>query len=344
LKPFSLAGTHTPPEMRDWVVRFRSYASTSNIKLVSLDDQRAILRNCLAPELAINMEGVLATAGTTVDVCIAAIETHFLSLKPLFTRRWECFKIKKNRRPFKDYVADLRRNVAEADFKAMTDEQLMVFMLLLGCQTETAMFVELRKLPDPSIAELMNKAETLEQALGDASVTTAVVAAVAVVAGPVARPVVETPAEIIAAVAAACGGCGRAHDRSLCPFRKSECFRCGKVGHIRERCSSASRGESHRRRRGRQAGTVAGRPAGLLVVDARGAGRLVAATITTRAGARLRRESAPSSPGRRRAWWSCRALRPAASSCCGCCRTRERPGRSWGGFRPERCCGPLQHG
>jgi hypothetical protein len=39
LKPFALSNTNTPPEMRNWIVRFRSYASTSNIKLVGLADQ-----------------------------------------------------------------------------------------------------------------------------------------------------------------------------------------------------------------------------------------------------------------------------------------------------------------
>jgi hypothetical protein len=154
--------------------------------------------------------------------------------------------------PSKDYVADLCRNVAEADIKNMSAEQLMVFMLLMGCQTETALFVELQKLVDPTITDLMTKAETIQQALRDASVTTAVVATVATVATNVTAclPVVKTKAEIIAALASACGGCGRAHDRSICPFRsKAECFQCKKVGHICERCSSTSRGKANDRGR-----------------------------------------------------------------------------------------------
>jgi hypothetical protein len=241
LKPFLLSNTHSPPEMRNWLVRFQSYASTSNIHLVGVADQRAVLRGCLAPDLEVNLEGVLATPASTVAVCLTAIEAHFLSLKPLFTRRWECFKIKKAGRPFKDFVADLRRNVAEADIANISSAQLVVFMLLMGCQSETALFIELRKMTDPTITDLMAKAETMEQALRDAAVTTAVVAAVK-------EEKVETQAEIIAALAAACGGCGRPHERSACPFRKAECFRCRKIGHIRERCSSTTRGETSDRR------------------------------------------------------------------------------------------------
>jgi hypothetical protein len=237
--------------MRNWIVRFRSYASTSNIKLVGMADQRSVLRACLAPDLEVNLEGGLATLASTVETCLLAIEAHFLSLQPIFTRRWYCFRIKKSGRPFKDYVADLRRSVAEADIKNMSAEQLMVFMLLMGCQTETALFVDLRKLVDPTITDLMTKIKTIEQALKDALVTTAVVTTVTTVATNVAAclPVVETKAEIIVALASACSGCQCAHDRSICLFRKAECFRCKKVGHIRERCSSTSRGEANDRGR-----------------------------------------------------------------------------------------------
>jgi hypothetical protein len=40
-------------------------------------------------------------------------------------------------------------------------------MLLMGCQDKTVLFVELRKMTDPTIADLMAKAETMEQALRD---------------------------------------------------------------------------------------------------------------------------------------------------------------------------------
>jgi hypothetical protein len=100
LKPFALSNTNTPPEMRNWIVRFRSYGSTSNIKLVGLADQRAVLCACLAPNLEVNLEGVLTTPASTLETCQLAVEAHFLLLNPIFTRRWDCFRIKKSGRPF----------------------------------------------------------------------------------------------------------------------------------------------------------------------------------------------------------------------------------------------------
>jgi hypothetical protein len=41
-----------------------------------------------------------------VEMCLLAVEAHFLLLKPIFTTRWDCFRIRKSGRPFKDYVAD----------------------------------------------------------------------------------------------------------------------------------------------------------------------------------------------------------------------------------------------
>jgi hypothetical protein len=68
LKPFLLWNTHSPPEMRNWLVQFKSYASTSNIHLVGVADQRAVLRGCMTPDLEVNLEGVLATPASTVAI------------------------------------------------------------------------------------------------------------------------------------------------------------------------------------------------------------------------------------------------------------------------------------
>lgn len=77
---------------------------------------------------------------TSVDACCLVLEKHFLELKPLFTRRLALFNMKKNKQPFKDFVADLRRHAREAELSSITTTQWLTFLALAGCREKKVLF------------------------------------------------------------------------------------------------------------------------------------------------------------------------------------------------------------
>jgi hypothetical protein len=150
---------------------------------------------------------------STVEHCLKAIEDHFLTLKPLFTRRLELFKMTKGARPFKIFVADLRRHATEAELADITTDQLLVYLALASTRSDTTLFIKLRKLKDPSLDDLQSKADAHEAASHDATTNAIPISAIST------NIQEETIEEVIAALAAACHGCGGRHERERCPFR-----------------------------------------------------------------------------------------------------------------------------
>lgn len=226
MKPFMLSSDAEPFEMRVWIEKFQAYYEASHAEVLTLNGRKAIFKNFLTADLCVVIEEDVKKA-TSIDACHLILEKHFLDVKPLFSRRLALFQIKKDKRPFKDFVADLRRRAREAELSSITTGQLLTFLAIAGCKDEKIVFAKLRELKDPSMSDLLEKAAQFEAVLKDVELPSPVVQAI-------------SADEIIAAVAASCGGCGYPHPRERCPFRDRPCYSCGKVGHIKNLCRQRS--------------------------------------------------------------------------------------------------------
>lgn len=241
MKPFMLSSDAEPFEMRIWLEKFQAYYEASHAEVLTLTGRKAIFKNFLTADLCVVVEEDIKKA-TSIDACHLILERHFLDIKPLFSRRLALFQIKKDKRPFKDFVADLRRRAREAELSSITPGQLLTFLAIAGCKEEKIIFTKLRELKDPSVSDLLEKAAQFEGVMKDVALPS-----------PVFEPI--SAEAILAAVAVSCGGCGYPHPRERCPFRDRPCYSCGKVGHLkslcRQRSSSGGSGSRNPTNRGR---------------------------------------------------------------------------------------------
>lgn len=255
IKPGVLSAEAEPFELRLWVDRFKAYFLAAHVDTLDLMGQKNVFLSFIDADLAVSVEDTVSDA-SSISKCYSALEEHFLEIKPLFTRRLALFRITKGGRTFKEFVADVRRKSREAELNSITASQLQVFIVLAGCRDDNNLFIKLRELKDPEMADLSSRALLHEGALKDAKDMTISTMKV---------ETEETAKEILSLMASSCSGCGRPHMRDRCPFRDRPCFGCGKIGHIKLLCrqrspsreasprdnrSSNERGRPRERRRG----------------------------------------------------------------------------------------------
>ena len=196
MKPPTLTPSCSPPEMRDWVDRFREYAEVSNFSATSLKGQLGAMKACIAPEITL----AIAEDLKSIEQIISAIETHFIALYPLFKRRYDVmFNFKKEGRTFKEYADELRKRAIEAELLGgLKFNELCVFLALAATQGETALFLKLKEVEDPTMKLLLAKAAAFENALVEArKPASSPINKV----GETTHHVDETAAEVIAAMA-----------------------------------------------------------------------------------------------------------------------------------------------
>lgn len=255
IKPTVLSAEAEPFEMRLWMDRFKAYFSAAHVNTLDIMGQRNVFLSFIDADLAVSIEGTISNI-SSITTCYEALEEHFLEIKPLFTRRLALFRMTKGKRRFKEFVADVRRMSREAELNSITASQLQVFIVLAGCRDDNNLFIKLRELKDPTMADLSSKAMLHEGALKDTTGMTVTAMKV---------ETEESAEEILNLMASNCNGCGRPHTRDKCPFRDRPCFACGKAGHIKLLCryrspsrddpsrnnqSPGDRGRTRERRRG----------------------------------------------------------------------------------------------
>jgi hypothetical protein len=187
--------------MRDWIRRLKAYFAASNMSSLDVPEQKEMFMACISQELAIALEPKL-DVNSDIMACYGILEEHFLALKPLFTRRLDLFQMEKGSRNFKQFYDIVRRAANEAELDKITPDELIIFVLLSGIQTDTNLFMRLRELQQPTVQDLLIKAEIHERTLYDVTTFTRTTPLHAITA-------VESEEQILAAVASACQGCGR---------------------------------------------------------------------------------------------------------------------------------------
>ena len=165
LKPFTLTASCSPPEMMKWLKRFRGYATASHVEEAPREVQIEVLESCMDPDLSDALGKKLDLANVTLETALEALEKYFIVLYPLFDRRWKAlFETKKNGRPFTDFANGLRKRAATAELETLSHDDLLVFLLLAGCQEETTLFLDLYKVKDPTFDSIVESAVAFESA------------------------------------------------------------------------------------------------------------------------------------------------------------------------------------
>ncbi|TRY76504.1 hypothetical protein TCAL_15980 [Tigriopus californicus] len=121
----------------------------------------------------------------------------------------------KGSQSFRQFYDEDRRVANEAELSKLTPNEIIVFILLSGCRSDTSLFIKLLELQDPTIHDMLTKANGHENATREARAGIISEATFSITN----EDQVETAEEILAAIAIACQGCGRPHLRSVCPFR-----------------------------------------------------------------------------------------------------------------------------
>lgn len=114
----------SPPEMRAWDDKLRSYYLTSHMELLHIYARKSFFIGRMEGELLITIKKRIARA-LTIDICCERLEERYLELYPLFGRRLVFKQLKKkSSQELADRYSQLRCVGDEAELDKLTvDEQ-----------------------------------------------------------------------------------------------------------------------------------------------------------------------------------------------------------------------------
>lgn len=218
LKPSMLSQEATPPEMREWISKFKAFHTASNMSVLGLEEEKEYLLSRIEGALAITLRGSFRSATSLAD-CFELIEVRFLEIHPLFRRRLQWFEQKKKRgQKLLDFYHKLRGIGDEAELEMLNVDDLHMFQTIYACRDEPDLFFKLLEVQNPKLADILAIGTAFESAKDTQQV-----------ASP--RAFVDAVRKVN------CGECGSTvHQSSQCPRGKMRCFDCHKVGHTTRFC------------------------------------------------------------------------------------------------------------
>lgn len=168
LKPFTLTRDHTPAELRNWILQFKAFYSTSQMDQLNIEDQQAFLRICVEPLLyerfrfKIGAATPVFDANPAVDSCIRFLEDEFSLQYPLFLRRLDFFRASQTKgQAFSDFLTKLDSQAEEADLLNLGPEDIYIFRYICAC-TDTKLKEKLLKLDNPTREDIKRTTHNYE--------------------------------------------------------------------------------------------------------------------------------------------------------------------------------------
>jgi len=145
LKPDPLSLDHTPVELRAWISKFTAFYRTSNLQLLTTEDQQAYLLSYLNSTLCLLIEGKLEPAIEMFGdrSCISILEDTFRERFPLFQRREVFFSasFSSNIKELPSFLTKLEGLADVAELEDLDKEGLIAYKALSSISD-----VELRRL------------------------------------------------------------------------------------------------------------------------------------------------------------------------------------------------------
>ena len=141
LKPFTLLTSHTPVQLRNWIRKYRTYYSSSNMHMADIKEQQAYFMDCLGSYLETRIQTKIRDTtpifrdgdeGAEVS-CMELLEDAFIVIHPILTRQFSFFQ--SSQQPgqlFSDWAASLTAIGDEADLPSLTTDGLYVLRYICG--------------------------------------------------------------------------------------------------------------------------------------------------------------------------------------------------------------------
>ena len=243
LKPGVLTADFNPVEFKSWSTKFRSYYRTGRMNLLEVEDQQALWRVCIDPNLEIKMAPFIApdTPIFGNGGCMDMLTQEFEENYPLDTRRSDYFtKRQKEGQKFSVHAAEIMKLAAEADLAALTVDELHCFRYISSC-TDKKLRDKLLKVEKPTLNELNRVVKTYERvnatcsALDGGRQTYNQAQVKQVKNKQEVKVAKSTP--IKDGKPRQCYACGASdHLRNVCPKKEENCKFCGRRGHQEAVC------------------------------------------------------------------------------------------------------------
>ena len=122
-------------ECQNWERQFKNYYDISNLKHADIDTQRAVLTNCLHPDLQVKIYESLSGM-TDIKEGIELIQEEIRRRNPRVVRRHHLFSLeqKKDEYCFSDTVTRMETLAKNADLTDMSKDQILCHLMLRACQ------------------------------------------------------------------------------------------------------------------------------------------------------------------------------------------------------------------
>ena len=144
-------------ELANWERQFKMYFDISNLQQADIGTQRAVLLNCLHPELQVKLHedisGIL-----DIKAGLAAIRDEFKRRHPRVVRRHNLFSIeqKKDEYSFSDTVTRLDALARDADLTDMTKDSILCHLMLRACKDD-ALRAKMLEVPEDDMTQIRLK-------------------------------------------------------------------------------------------------------------------------------------------------------------------------------------------
>ena len=124
-------------ECQNWERQFKNYYDISNLKHADIDTQRAVLTNCLHPDLQVKIYESLSGM-TDIKEGIELIQEEIRRRNPRVVRRHHLFSLeqKKDEYSFSDTVTRMETLAKNADLTDMSKDQILCHLMLRACQDD----------------------------------------------------------------------------------------------------------------------------------------------------------------------------------------------------------------
>ena len=164
-----------PEEVQNWERQFHMYYDISALKNADMATQRAVLLNCLHPELQMK---VFETLSGVIDIKtgLAVIREEIKKRYPRVVRRHNLFSLeqKKDEYKFSDTLSRLDTLAKEAELTDMSKDSILCHLILRACRNDDLrgkmLEVEEENMTVVKLKEVVDRFETIQatnQGLGE---------------------------------------------------------------------------------------------------------------------------------------------------------------------------------
>ena len=124
-------------DCQNWERQFKNYYDISNLKHADIDTQRAVLMNCLHPDLQVKIYEALSGV-VDIKEGIALIQDEIKKRNPRVVRRHHLFSLeqKKDEYNFSDTVTRMETLAKNADLTDMSKDSILCHLMLRACQDD----------------------------------------------------------------------------------------------------------------------------------------------------------------------------------------------------------------